>query len=335
MNKNEVEINPEFINIGPFRFVKPYRFTYTTDLKKGKNKRWIGKTILEALSEFKSYSIEELKDNINKGTIKVNNKIVDTNYIIQKNDKIENSLSNKIEAPIYNEEIIKIGETDEFIAYCKPCSIPINMSSGYFFNSFYYIKNKIYRIVHRLDKQTSGVLILAKTLEAAKKFQRMMEVENHIYKTYLARVTGEFPGGEVVEKGPIGQSVENRTKYCVCEHGKPSETRFKLLWTDGNESLVECKPLTGRTHQIRVHLSYLGFPIIGDTLYKGRELKLTDEENQAIQDAKKLGLWPPQCELDPDHPCFRICLHSLIYKTELFEFIAPYPSWAKELDHVS
>jgi len=133
--------------------------------------------------------------------------------------------------------------------------------------------------LHRLDKLTSGILVMAKSQDFAMKFQEVLK-KNEIGKTYLARVLGDFPSpvGEefVVDKAIYCVSYKiGKYDYCKTEEeekiGKSAKTIFKKIWYDevSNSSLVECKPYTGRTHQIRVHCSSVGCSIINDVNYGG------------------------------------------------------------------
>ena len=133
--------------------------------------------------------------------------------------------------------------------------------------------------VHRLDKLTSGLLILAKSPELALKFQKDL-VKHEVGKTYLARVLGDFPckvGEELVVDKSIYCVSAKLGRYDFCktqeqeEQGKTAKTIFKKLWYDEatNSSLIECRPQTGRTHQIRVHCLSVGCSIINDVSYGG------------------------------------------------------------------
>jgi len=139
-------------------------------------------------------------------------------------------------------------------------------------------------IVHRLDRATSGVMICAKAVSAQVWLQKQF-AQRRVKKTYIAVVTGVLEHPEAVIDLPIERDPKKPQTFRVGNQGKVSTTEYRVLKTDGTHSLVELKPQTGRTHQLRVHLHYLGHPIVGDTLYGGepaermflhaRELELT------------------------------------------------------------
>ncbi len=139
--------------------------------------------------------------------------------------------------------------------------------------------NNVYRpgIVHRLDGPTSGLLVVArdqKTLDSLQEQFRLREVE----KRYLALVEGNIRHTRGRIELPIGRSSSNRLRMAVDPDGKPAITEFRVLWSCGGYTFVECHILTGRTHQIRVHLSHIGHPLVGDALY-----------GASGKDAEKLG----------------------------------------------
>jgi 23S rRNA pseudouridine1911/1915/1917 synthase len=127
-------------------------------------------------------------------------------------------------------------------------------------------------IVHRLDKETSGCLVVAKTDEVHAALAAQFE-ERSISKVYLAAVAGRLrkPSGRV--DAPIGRHAVHRQKMAILPEGRGREalTEYRMLAMHEGVSLVECKPRTGRTHQIRVHLKHLGCPVLGDPVYGRRE----------------------------------------------------------------
>jgi 23S rRNA pseudouridine1911/1915/1917 synthase len=127
-------------------------------------------------------------------------------------------------------------------------------------------------IVHRLDRATSGVMIVAKNAVTQKHLQKQFAQRN-VKKTYLAVVSGELPENEGLIDVPIERNPKKPATFRAGINGKPAQTEFKVLQTTNHKlqttSLVELKPHTGRTHQLRVHLAYLKHPIIGDEFYSG------------------------------------------------------------------
>ena len=124
-------------------------------------------------------------------------------------------------------------------------------------------------IVHRLDKDTSGLMVVAKTIEAQTDLQRQLAARS-VRRVYLAVVEGRLFGEGRIE-APIGRHPRERTRMAVVERGKPALTHYRALEIFANASLVECRLETGRTHQIRVHMQALGHPLLGDPVYGSRE----------------------------------------------------------------
>ncbi len=121
-------------------------------------------------------------------------------------------------------------------------------------------------IVHRLDRDTSGVIILAKNEETQSKLRRQFQ-ERKTHKTYYAVVSGQPKLDAARIDLPMMRDLKRPTTFRVDPNGKEAETFYKVLKTDGEHSLVELRPTTGRTHQLRVHMKYLGHPILGDPVY--------------------------------------------------------------------
>lgn len=132
-------------------------------------------------------------------------------------------------------------------------------------------------IVHRLDKDTSGLIIAAKHDHALWKLQNQFK-ERSISKVYLALVNGALQPPEALIDAPIGRDPRNRQKMAVITSGnsdaRPAQTAFRALTYYPEYTFVECRPRTGRKHQIRVHMAYIGFPIAGDPIYGRRKDKL-------------------------------------------------------------
>ena len=124
-------------------------------------------------------------------------------------------------------------------------------------------------IVHRLDKETSGLMVVGKTLEAVTALVRLI-AERDVGRTYLALAHGTFDGDGREIDAPIGRDPASRLRMAVVAGGRPSRTRVRVMGRGPGVSMLRCELHTGRTHQIRVHLAHQGHPLLGDTLYGGR-----------------------------------------------------------------
>ena len=156
-------------------------------------------------------------------------------------------------------------------------------------------------IVHRIDKETSGLLMIAKTLQAHNSLTQQLQ-EREITREYLAVTRGRMTAGGTVEE-PIGRHPTDRKRYTVRESGKFAVTHYRVVQRFSQYTLVQLKLETGRTHQIRVHMAHIRYPLFGDPVYGGRfqmppncspelEKELRSFKRQALH-AAKLGLVHP------------------------------------------
>ena len=176
-----------------------------------------------------------------------------------------------------------IYEDQHFFVLNKPAGLVVDhsvSSRAKTLQDWLAVKNqtKVFRdgIVHRLDKETSGLLLAAKTTAMVKKLQQLFK-NRRIKKRYLALVHGEVRPVKGEIRAPISRSSFNRQKFGVFPGGRESVTQYRVVenFKEGY-CLLELRPLTGRTHQIRVHLKHLGHPIVGDAKYGGRKTVRTD-----------------------------------------------------------
>lgn len=146
-------------------------------------------------------------------------------------------------------------------------------------------------IVHRLDKDTSGLLVVARTLESQTVLVRALQARD-VKRIYQAVVIGDVmpPEGEV--DAPIGRDPKNRTRMAVMPGGKPAQTLYRVLRQYVGAAWIECRLMTGRTHQIRVHMANIGHPLLGDTVYGARKLRGFAFPRQALH-ALRLGFIHP------------------------------------------
>jgi RluA family pseudouridine synthase len=145
------------------------------------------------------------------------------------------------------------------------------------------------RVVHRLDRGTSGTMIFPKNRQAAAWLSKQFQ-EGLVDKLYLALVSGHPDQESWTVDAPVGKIASAR--YGIVEAGKPSQTEFRTVATSGDLTLVEARPLTGRTHQIRVHLESVGLPILGDATYGGQSAgrMMLHCSEMTFQNSKKVGI---------------------------------------------
>lgn len=227
---------------------------------------------------------------IKSGNVRIDGaQSLEKSYIIEGKEKLIlsgiNSFSDD-EIRYYPQKIdIKIIYEDKYIiAVSKPPGMVVHPAPGNrdntLLNAVLYYNDKTGSgsnvragIVHRLDKDTSGIILIAKDFCTHERLSLLFK-ERKIKKTYIALVLGRFREKTGVISIPISRSRKNRKMMDVSASGRQSETEFQVLKTFSSCSLLEVCPRTGRTHQIRVHFSHIGHPVIGDRLYGNKESEL-------------------------------------------------------------
>lgn len=184
-------------------------------------------------------------------------------------------------------EIPIIYEDDDLVVIDKPAGLVVNRSDSANRDTLQSWIEAEYRfpkvgnsdffkragIVHRLDKDTSGLIIIAKNDESFKLLQQQF-FQRIVSKKYQTLVHGKIPQAGSIN-APVGRLPWNRRKFGVIPDGRTAETNYKVVsyykFKNNLYSLLLVTPITGRTHQIRIHLKYLGFPVVGDILYNGKK----------------------------------------------------------------
>lgn len=248
-------------------------------------------------------SRSQIQDWINDGDLTVNGELVKAKYKIQPNDEIYIEIPEPEEISTEPEDIpIEIVYQDSDVAVVnKPSGMVVHPSAGHHSGTLvnallYHIKdlsgiNGEIRpgIVHRIDKDTSGLLMVAKNDTAHQSLSDQLK-EKTVLREYVALVHGEIPHDKATIDAPIGRDPKDRKKFTVIENGKDAVTNFEVLETIEDFTFVKLKLETGRTHQIRVHMNYIGFPVAGDPMYGPR--KTLEGKGQFLH-AKKLGFTHP------------------------------------------
>lgn len=254
---------------------------------KGQSPLRVDKFLVDRIENISRTKIQKAAE---QGYLFVNEKEVKVNYKVKPGDEVKLTTfykPEKIELIPENIPINIIYEDDAILIVNKEAGMVVHPGygneSGTLVNALmYYLKElPLFNtgelrpgLVHRLDKNTSGVMVIAKTEEA------LSDISKQFYdrkpdKVYYALVWGSPKSSEGIIQEYIGRSLQDRKimrVYPNGEHGKHAITHYKLLKDLGYISLLECKLETGRTHQIRVHLKYIGHPVFGDKEYGGNEI---------------------------------------------------------------
>lgn len=264
----------------------------------------IGKRVDQYLSSVTELSRSKIQKLIKDGIIKINDKTV-KNGLILKSDDIITIEDFEEQIDIVNPEPIAfdvVYEDNDLMVINKPNGLVVHPapgnSSGTLVNGLMYYSSSLsdingeFRpgIVHRIDAYTTGLLVVAKNNEAHEFLAKQLE-EKTITRKYIALVWGVITSDTGTIDAPIGRDSKDRKKQAVTAvNSKKAITHFKVLKRFKRATLLELKLETGRTHQIRVHMEYIGHPVVNDPVYGHR--KLIDNSGQCLH-AKELGFIHP------------------------------------------
>lgn len=254
----------------------------------------------------KEWSRSQVQQWIKEGHIKVNGEAVKPNFKCPREAVIEVSIPEPEELDAEPEDLnLDIAYEDgDVIVVNKPKGMVVHPAPGHYSGTMvnglmYHCKdlsgiNGVLRpgIVHRIDKDTSGLLMVAKNDMAHEHLVNQL-VEKSVTRKYTAIVHGLIPHEYGTIDAPIGRDPKDRQSMTVVDNGKQAVTHFRVLDRYKDFTLVECELETGRTHQIRVHMKYIGFPLAGDPKYGPR--KTLSLEGQALH-AGVLGFVHPRTE---------------------------------------
>lgn len=283
----------------------------------------VGKRIDKFLTEETEYTRSKIQKMLEDGYILVNNSKVKTSYQLKEQDNITiedyeettDILPENIPLDIYYED-------DDLIVVNKPSGMVVHPAPGNYtgtlVNALLYHTNNLSTvntnirpgIVHRIDADTSGLLLVAKNDNAHNILAEAIQ-KKEVVREYIALVEGVIKEDTATIDAPIGRDVNNRKKMCVtATNSKEAVTHIRVLERLSSSTLIKCKLETGRTHQIRVHLNYIGHPVVNDPVYGNK--KLIDEEFGQMLHAEKLGFVHPTTK-------------------EYMEFTAPVPKRFSEI----
>ncbi|KAF0422306.1 RluA family pseudouridine synthase [Pediococcus pentosaceus] len=256
----------------------------------------------------------KIQNLIKQEQILVNQAPTTNRYKVSENDVIDVTLPDPVEVSVKPEKMNLdiVFEDDDVIVVNKPQDMVVHPAPGHENGTLVNglldhaplatVNGELRPgIVHRIDKDTSGLLMVAKNDQAMLSLSAQLKAKTNQRK-YLAIVHGNFKEEAGTINAPIGRSKKDRKKMAIVEDGRPAVTHFKVLERFTDYTLIECELETGRTHQIRVHLKYIGHPVAGDPLYGPRN---TLKGNGQFLHAKLLGFKHPRTgeelvfEVDP------------------------------------
>ena len=283
----------------------------------------IGTRIDKYLTDNTDYTRSKIQKMIENGNILVNNKKTKDSYKLKENDRITiEEYNEEIDIEPENIPLDIYYEDEDLIVVNKPSGMVVHPAPGNYsktlVNALMYHTNNLSTIntsirpgiVHRIDADTSGLLLVAKNDKTHNALAEAIQ-KKEVVREYIALVEGVIMEDTATIDAPIGRDKNNRKKMAVTsENSKDAITHIRVLDRYKDSTLIRCKLETGRTHQIRVHLNYIGHPVVNDPVYGYK--KLIDKDFGQMLHAEKLGFVHPTTK-------------------EYMEFTAPLPNRFKEI----
>ena len=278
----------------------------------------INKRIDQYLMEVTDYSRSKIQKMIKEKYILVNNNPTKNSYVLKKDDEISIKEYNEVmdvvpekmdlDIVYEDDDVIVVNKQNGLVVHPAPGNYSHTLVNGLMYHSKNLSDINEFRpgIVHRIDAYTTGLLVVAKNNKAHEFLAKQLE-EKSTYRKYIALVWGVINHDTGTIDAPIGRDINDRKKMSVTSiNSKNAVTHFKVLERFKDATLIELQLETGRTHQIRVHMNYIGHPVVNDPVYGNR--KLIDSTGQCLH-AKSLGFVHPTkneyMEFNVDAPeCF-------------------------------
>ena len=283
----------------------------------------IGTRIDKYLTDNSDYTRSKIQKMIENGNILVNNKQTKDSYKLKENDRITiEEYNEEIDIEPENIPLDIYYEDEDLIVVNKPSGMVVHPAPGNYsktlVNALMYHTNNLSTIntsirpgiVHRIDADTSGLLLVAKNDKTHNALAEAIQ-KKEVVREYIALVEGVIMEDTATIDAPIGRDKNNRKKMAVTsENSKDAITHIRVLDRYKDSTLIRCKLETGRTHQIRVHLNYIGHPVVNDPVYGYK--KLIDKDFGQMLHAEKIGFVHPTTK-------------------EYMEFTAPLPDRFKKI----
>ncbi len=271
---------------------------------------WSGQRLDQALANlFPEYSRSRLQRWLKDGCVFLDEALAPAKYKVLGGEQVRISaeLPNDGEALAENIPLDICYQDEHLLVVNKPVGLVVHPAvgnwSGTLLNGLLYYDEHLSvlprgGIVHRLDKDTSGLMVVARTLTAHKSLVEQLQART-VHREYVAIVQSVLTAGGSADL-PIGRHPKDRLRMAVVDSGKPAVTHYRVLERFAAHSLLEIRLETGRTHQIRVHMAHLHFPLVGDATYGGRPrlpAGISDRLRQAILSFPRQALHARKLEL--------------------------------------